>query len=90
VTTRLEYSPDYERDLDTAIDWLWSRSAALAQRFADSHDRAIAQIWDLPFSGQRHEGHTRSIRISSTDYRIIYRYADDVLTIVELSNSRRG
>ena len=90
MTIRLEYSPEYERDLDLAIDWLWNRSVALARRFADAHDRAIAQILDLPLTGQRHEGDTRSIRISGTDYRIIYRYADEVLTIVELSNPRRG
>ena len=86
----VEFSRRYDDDLNGILDYVLSLSHPAAARFASAHDTTIQQLIDFPFSGQVEEDDVRSIRITGTPYRIVYRFAGNRLSIVRLSDARRA
>lgn len=90
MARELQFSKDYLRELEEAIDnWLLV-SEGVAKRFGEKHDARTAELLLLPRMGTLEAPDRYSVPIGTSGYRIVYQVEGDTVRLVALINLRRA
>jgi plasmid stabilization system protein ParE len=90
MASETQFSNDYLRELEAAVDNLLLVSRRAAERFAEEHDRRVAELMDMPRMGTREAEGRYSAPIGKSGYRMVYQVAGDVVRLIGLTNARRA
>jgi toxin ParE1/3/4 len=84
------FSAAAKRDAQAAVDWYIDRSAGeAAEAFLDDIDRAVELVLRHPRIGTPGVAATRSLRLQSFPYSLVYRVVGDVVRVIAISAHRR-
>lgn len=86
----IQFSSDYLRELEQAIENRLLISNRNASTFADQHDERVAQLMVMPRMGRREAENRYSVPVGKTGYRMVYQVAGNVVRLVGLTNSRQS
>ena len=85
----LEYSNRAEADLEHAVDNYLLVSVKAAQRFAEEHDRCLADLAAFPYRGTLYPRGRRWLPIGRSGFRMVYQIREGRVEILRIVNMRR-
>lgn len=89
MASEIQFSNDYLRELEEAVDNLLLVSRRAAERFANELDRRVADLMVLARIGTREAEGRYSVPIGKSGYRMVYQVAGEVVRLIGLTNARR-
>jgi plasmid stabilization system protein ParE len=81
--------PEAEREFAAAADFYDAREEGLGQRFSDEVFATIDRIIEFPDSWPRSSHRTRRCLCNRFPYSVIYRHADETVTIYAVAHQSR-
>ncbi len=88
----VEYSPGAAADLDDEVAHLLETSVSLAERFADSPEKALVTIQEFPHLEPRLAGFegVHRLVLSGTGHIVIYKVTPTKVRILSVGHGSRG
>jgi plasmid stabilization system protein ParE len=86
---QIEFHPEATKELEASAKWYAERSLTAARSFLVAVDLAIRSIARDPerfaFVDDKH----RSGSVTSFPFQVVFRYADNLLTVVAVAHAKR-
>lgn len=86
---RVEFHPDAETDAEEARRWYAERSAIAARAFLTEMIAAVDHVSQSPEIWPRYLAGTRRYVFPRFPFSLVYRLANDVMTVVAVAHHRR-